>query len=94
MSSHPTHTARWTLPSQHGIDSLRYEESAAIPNLKNDEVLVEMHAASINYRDLVITKVRPIQGSPIFVLYATQVFLTKPTERRKFPALPVSDSGL
>ncbi|TID27542.1 zinc-binding alcohol dehydrogenase-like protein [Venturia nashicola] len=56
MGNHPTHTARWTLPSQNGIESLRYEESAAIPDLNDYEVLVEMHAASINYRDLVITK--------------------------------------
>lgn len=57
MGVFPTHTARWILPSQNGIDSLRYEESASISALKDDDVLVQMHAASINYRDLVITKV-------------------------------------
>ncbi|QDS67550.1 hypothetical protein FKW77_003010 [Venturia effusa] len=56
MSVLPTHTARWTLPTQNGIDSLKYEGSASIPDLREEEVLVEMHAASINYRDLVITK--------------------------------------
>jgi NADPH:quinone reductase-like Zn-dependent oxidoreductase len=57
MEQKVTHTARWTLPTQNGIESLKYEENAPIPDLGEDDVLVEMHAASINYRDLVITKV-------------------------------------
>lgn len=57
MDNFPTHTAKWTLPSQNGIESLTYEQEALIPDLKEGEVLVQLHAASLNYRDLVITKV-------------------------------------
>lgn len=62
MESKVTHTARWILPSQNGIDSLTFEENAPIPELGPEEVLVKMHAASINYRDLVITKVSTIRS--------------------------------
>lgn len=87
MGSHPIHTARWTLPSQNGIDSLRYEESVSIPELKDDEVLVEMHAASINYRDLVITKVSHSNNKPIITLTCA-LFLTNPQSAETFPLSP------
>jgi len=51
-------TSLWILDNQDGIESLRLEENAAIPELREEEVLVEMHAASLNYRDLMIAKVR------------------------------------
>jgi hypothetical protein len=50
-------TARWTLKSQDGIESLHYEEKAELPELGEENVLVEIHAASLNYRDLAIAKV-------------------------------------
>jgi NADPH:quinone reductase-like Zn-dependent oxidoreductase len=53
-----TRTARWVLKSQHGLDSLVYEQEASIANIGVEDVLVELHAASLNYRDLVITTVR------------------------------------
>ncbi|KIW01338.1 uncharacterized protein PV09_07110 [Verruconis gallopava] len=52
----PTKTARWILRAQTGLDGLVYQESSPIPEVKADEVLVELHAASLNYRDLVVTK--------------------------------------
>lgn len=54
-------TGRWVLdPNQAGLSSLRYEPTAEdkVENLGPEDVLVEMHAASLNYRDIVIAKVR------------------------------------
>jgi len=53
----PKTTSRWTLKGQSGLDSLVYEYEAAIPTLGPEDILVEIHAASLNYRELVITKV-------------------------------------
>lgn len=89
MGSHSIHTARWVLPSQNGIDSLRYEDSVSIPNLMDDEVLVEMHAASINYRDLVITKV-----SQIFHLKSGIKNSNKSIEHRNLSAFAISNPRL
>jgi NADPH:quinone reductase-like Zn-dependent oxidoreductase len=54
--SQPTF-CRWVLESQNGIDSLKWEHNAVTKELGEHEVLVELHAASLNYRDLVIAKV-------------------------------------
>ena len=52
-------TARWILNSQVNLDSsLQYEEGVSLPDLEEKEVLVEIHAASLNYRDLAIAQVR------------------------------------
>jgi NADPH:quinone reductase-like Zn-dependent oxidoreductase len=53
----PRTTARWILKGQNGFDSLAYEEKAAIPELGSEDVLVELHAASLNHRELIITRV-------------------------------------
>ena len=54
----PTKTARWVLKGTNGLSSLAYEAEADVPSIGPEEVLVELKAASLNYRDLVITKVR------------------------------------
>ncbi|KAH9906443.1 NAD(P)-binding protein [Xylariomycetidae sp. FL2044] len=49
----------WTLSGQDGLTSLKYEpaaSSAGDGNLGPEDVLVELHAASLNYRDLIIAK--------------------------------------
>ncbi|EPE25330.1 NAD(P)-binding Rossmann-fold containing protein [Glarea lozoyensis ATCC 20868] len=54
-----THEARWVLDSaQKGISSLHYEESTGVidPPLGAEDVLVEIHAVSLNYRDIAIAK--------------------------------------
>lgn len=51
------YTAAWVLNTQTGIDGLTFIEQLPLPPIKEDEVLVKIHAASLNYRDLVITKV-------------------------------------
>ncbi|KAK8057724.1 zinc-binding alcohol dehydrogenase-like protein [Apiospora saccharicola] len=51
-------SGRWALDAaQGGLSSLHFDAAAAPPvQLGPDEVLVRMHAASLNYRDLVIAK--------------------------------------
>lgn len=49
--------ARWTLESQDGFAGLRFSENHTLRPLGDDDVFVQMHAASLNYRDLVIAKV-------------------------------------
>lgn len=53
-------TMRWVLDeAQQGVSSLRFESNPASPsrNLGPEDVLVEIRAASLNYRDLAIAKV-------------------------------------
>jgi NADPH:quinone reductase-like Zn-dependent oxidoreductase len=49
---------QWILNDQQGFEtSLKYEDNVPIPSqdeLGSNEVLVKLHAASLNYRDLVI----------------------------------------
>ncbi|KAI0173519.1 putative alcohol dehydrogenase [Hypoxylon sp. FL1284] len=46
---------QWTLEGQTGLDSLEYHENVKVPSaeLGPHEVLVKLHAASLNYRDLI-----------------------------------------
>jgi hypothetical protein len=49
---------QWILASQEGFEaSLKYQENVRIPSpdeLSSNEVLVKIHAASLNYRELSI----------------------------------------
>lgn len=59
-------TGRWVLDeAQQGLSSLHFESSPPSPasNLGPEDVLVEIHAASLNYRDVAIAKV---SRSPLF----------------------------
>jgi NADPH:quinone reductase-like Zn-dependent oxidoreductase len=48
---------QWVLDSQNGIESL-VSRQAQVPKVVGEhEVLVRIHAASLNYRDLAIAKV-------------------------------------
>jgi len=53
----PTTTAQWTVEGKSGLDSLKFNPNAPLPKLGDHDVLVKFKAASLNYRDLVITKV-------------------------------------
>lgn len=60
MGSISQKTGRWVLDSaQEGISSLRYEPDATFTagQVGPEEVLVEIHAASLNYRELAICRV-------------------------------------
>jgi len=48
--------ANWVLNGQNGSDSLVFEHGCVLQELGEKEVLVELHAASLNYRDLAIAK--------------------------------------
>jgi NADPH:quinone reductase-like Zn-dependent oxidoreductase len=53
-----TQTSAWVLKDQQGIDSLQLVENHPVPTLSENDVLVKLHAASLNARDIVIAKVR------------------------------------
>ncbi|KAK4548305.1 hypothetical protein LTR36_010175 [Oleoguttula mirabilis] len=53
--NNPTY-AQWTLPASGGIDALQFDSAATLGRLLDDEVNVEIRAASVNYRELVIVK--------------------------------------
>jgi len=47
---------QWTVQGANkgSFDSLKLDENAAVPEIKDNEVLVRFRAASLNYRDLII----------------------------------------
>lgn len=53
----PTTTKAWVLNSQNGPDSLELKQDLPLPALKEDEILVKLYAASLNYRELMVAKV-------------------------------------
>jgi NADPH:quinone reductase-like Zn-dependent oxidoreductase len=52
-----TTVSQWTLDGQNGITSLKSGTTKLPTNLGENEVLVELRAASLNYRDIVLAKV-------------------------------------
>lgn len=54
----PQTTKQWTVEGKEGFDSLKFNKSASLPEVGSEEVLVKFHAASLNYRDLLIPRVR------------------------------------
>ncbi|KAH7068905.1 alcohol dehydrogenase [Paraphoma chrysanthemicola] len=52
----PTTTKQWTVQGKDGFESLKFNEKAQIPEIGEKDVLVKIHAASLNYRDLIIPK--------------------------------------
>jgi hypothetical protein len=58
MAMAPNNTyIQWTLDGQNGIESLISGKAEQPTELGEYEVLVKIHAASLNYRDLVIAQV-------------------------------------
>ena len=47
---------QWVIRDKGSFDSLKLEE-ASIPEVGENEVLVKMHAVSLNYRDLMMATV-------------------------------------
>lgn len=50
-----THKA-WTVEGKDGFESLKLNKEAPVPQPSDYEVLVKFHAASLNYRDLIIPR--------------------------------------
>ncbi|KAI1623610.1 alcohol dehydrogenase [Exophiala viscosa] len=60
----PQYTAAGILNNQIGIEGLQFVERLPLPAIKEDEVLVKIHAASLNYSDLMIAAQDHAQGGP------------------------------
>ena len=48
----------WILEGQNGVDSLHKVDNVKTSALGDHDVLVQLHAASLNHRDLAIAEVR------------------------------------
>ena len=57
MATPQVTTNAWVLNSQNGHESLELKENLPLPQVEKDEVLVKLHAASLNYREVMIAKV-------------------------------------
>lgn len=58
MSSKPSRgSARWVLPAPDGVDTFVFKDTFEEQPLEDEEVAVELYAASLNYRDIVAAKV-------------------------------------
>lgn len=54
----PSTMKQWLVESKEkDLDGLIYQD-APVPKVGENEVLVKLHAVSLNYRDLIIPKVR------------------------------------
>ena len=53
MSS-PRTTKAWTVEGSGSFDCLKFHKELVLPELSDNEVLVKFHAASLNYRDIII----------------------------------------
>ena len=59
----PTNIAlfkQWQLSANRSIDGLKLVEDVSIGHVGDDDVLVEMQAASLNFMDLFVAKVGPM----------------------------------
>lgn len=54
----PKTAKSWTVQGTNGFDSLKLNSDATVHDPSDYEVLVKFHAASLNYRDLIIPKGR------------------------------------
>lgn len=53
----PSSMKQWVVENMdNGFDGLAFKD-ASVPKVGENEVLVKLHAASLNYRDLIIPKV-------------------------------------
>ncbi|EXA30104.1 alcohol dehydrogenase [Fusarium oxysporum f. sp. pisi HDV247] len=52
----PQTQKQWVLGGNNGFGSLEFQPDAPVPSIGDREVLVRFHAASLNFRDLIIAK--------------------------------------
>lgn len=55
--STPRTTKAWTVEGKGSFDCLKFDKKRVLPELSDNEVLVKFHAASLNYRDIMISLV-------------------------------------
>lgn len=53
----PRTTKAWTVEGQGSFDCLKFDKERVLPELSDNDVLVKFHAASLNYRDIIIALV-------------------------------------
>lgn len=61
----PSTSAEWRLRGKKGLDSLEFETTVPMPQLGPSDVLVKLEAASLNYRDVLLTQVNNPQPLPV-----------------------------
>lgn len=67
-------TNAWILQGQNGVDSLE-QTSQKLPELEDYDVLVELHAASLNHRDVAVAEVcskEQSHSNTAYTLYRVQ----------------------
>ncbi|KAM0421414.1 hypothetical protein ACHAPT_010768 [Fusarium lateritium] len=52
----PQTQKQWVLHGANGFDSLEFQQNAPVPSAGDREVVVQIHAASLNFRDMMIAK--------------------------------------
>ncbi|KAL6405500.1 alcohol dehydrogenase [Ilyonectria robusta] len=52
--STPRTTKAWTVEGKGSFDCLKFDKERVLPELSDNDVLVKFHAASLNYRDIMI----------------------------------------
>jgi len=55
---------QWRLTAKRTIDDLKIVKDVSIGQVGNEDVLVELHAASLNYLDLFVAKAGNIRLPP------------------------------
>ena len=54
----PKTTDQWVVTGTNGFENLELKKDVPIPELGEFDVLVQIQAVSLNYRDLIIPQVR------------------------------------
>jgi hypothetical protein len=65
----PEKYTQWSLIGQDGIESLKCGQAEMPKDLGEHDVLVKIHAASLNYRDLVLAKVNGLLTERCILVY-------------------------
>ena len=53
----PTSFRRWIIRAAENFEGLDFHENVPIPEVGENEVLVKFYAASLNFRDVIISRV-------------------------------------
>ncbi|EHY58293.1 hypothetical protein HRR83_004847 [Exophiala dermatitidis] len=56
MSSVPKTTESWVIEGKNGFESLKLQKDRPVPEVGDYDCVVQIHAVSLNYRDLIIPK--------------------------------------
>ncbi|KAJ4322459.1 hypothetical protein N0V84_004815 [Fusarium piperis] len=75
----PRTTKAWRVEGTGSLDCLKFHKELALPELSDNDVLVKFHAASLNYRDLII----PISGRATILSPWRRMSSQAPTEPEK-----------